>query len=142
MFRQPAVMQGNTGSERVSRETRGKSIGGWIGQSGNFVIPGGSDAGGAGRVYFCGRRKLLHILHSLFFKATPDPARCPARASRSVIETEANRDGSGRGDGGSGKDAGKVDQVEAVVKIADIALQAHDARFFLIEVEGGGEIDG
>ena len=59
-----------------------------------------------------------------------------------VIEAETEREGAWRGNGGAGEDTGKVDEVEAVVEIANIALQAHGSRFFFVEIEGSGEIDG
>ncbi len=63
------------------------------------------------------------------------------RHGRLVIEAKAEREGAGRSDGGAGEDAGKVDHVEAVVEIANIALEAHGSRFFFVEIEGSGEID-
>ena|ERR1700675_405659 len=62
-------------------------------------------------------------------------------AIESVIEAQAEREGSGRTDRSAGEDAGKVDDVEAIVEIANVALEAHGTRFFLIEIEGSGEID-
>ena len=59
-----------------------------------------------------------------------------------VIEAEAEREGTGRCDRGAGEDAGKVDHVEPVVEVANIALQAHGARFLFVEIEGSGEIHG
>ena len=59
----------------------------------------------------------------------------------SVIEAEAEREGAGRTDRSAGEYAGEVDHVEPVVEIANVALKAHRARFFFVEIEGGGEID-
>jgi hypothetical protein len=36
---------------------------------------------------------------------------------------------------------GKVDGIDAVVEIANVALKAHSARFLLVEIEGSGKID-
>ena len=62
-------------------------------------------------------------------------------ATESVIEVEAEREGARRTDRGTGKDASEVDDVEAVVEIANVALKAHGVRFFPVEIESGREID-
>ena len=43
-------------------------------------------------------------------------------AIESVIEAEAEREGARRADRGAGENAGKVDDVEAVAEIANVAL--------------------
>ena len=62
-------------------------------------------------------------------------------AIESVIEAEAERESAGRTDRSAGEYAGEVDHVEPVVEIAKVALKAHRARFFFVEIEGGGKID-
>ena len=64
-----------------------------------------------------------------------------ADRDRLVIEAKAERKASGRTDRGAGEYAGKVDDVEAVIEIANVALKAHGAQFFPVEIEGSGKID-
>ena len=54
---------------------------------------------------------------------------------------EADGIASGRADGVAGEEAAKVDNVEPVIQVFDITLQAERTLFLLVEFEASRDID-
>jgi hypothetical protein len=53
---------------------------------------------------------------------------------------EAEEIASGRGYGAAGEEAGEVEDVEAIVEVLCVGLQAEGTLFFFIEVDAGRQI--
>jgi hypothetical protein len=74
-------------------------------------------------------------------RVCPSEARATSSPGRLEGGGEAGGIASGRADGAAGKKAAKVDNVEPVIQVCNIALQAEGMLFLLVELEASRDID-